>query len=113
MLNTTRRQVLLGSAASAASTVVPGSASASITNGIEIIGAICAALGAEGFTHSPKLVRRDDFSLLRFIEQPCDIEGVDVEYINQYGGGGMTGDEFRGTAAYPIGDYLFVIEYNT
>lgn len=80
---------------------------------LAIIGAICAALNAEGFTHSPRLVLRDEFSLLRFIEQPCDIEGIDVEYINQADGGGMTGDEFQGTAAYPVGEYLFVIEYNT
>lgn len=80
---------------------------------LEIIAAICAEMNAHGFTHSPKLVHRDDFSLLGFDEQSCEIEGVDVEYIDQANGGGMTGDEFRGTAAYPVGEYLFVIEYNT
>lgn len=78
---------------------------------LDIIAAACDMLRAEGFCHSPRVVNAEDFDLSEFTAQPSDIDGVDIEYVNQ-GGGGITGDDYHGTMAWPLrGKKLFVAEY--
>jgi len=79
---------------------------------LSIIAAICAELNGNGFCSAPRVVERKNFDLSEFTEQESDIPGLTTEFVNQVGGGGMTGDEFHGTMAYPFGEMLFVIDYH-
>ena len=79
---------------------------------LQIIADICDDLRANGFCHSPRIVKRDGFDLSSFKEQESDIEGLRTEFVDQRGPG-MVGDDYNGTMAYPIGDVMFVIEYSS
>lgn len=78
-----------------------------------IIAAVCDEMNDNGFTNTPRVVRRADFDLSNFAEQESDFEGVETEWVNQ-SGPGICGDDFTGTLAVPIdGERLFVIDYAT
>lgn len=78
-----------------------------------IIAAVCDEVNGNGFTHTPRVVRRADFDLSKFKEQESDLEGVETEWVSQ-SGPGICGDDFTGTLAVPIdAERLFVINYAT
>ena len=50
--------------------------------------------------------------LIGFTKQECDMEEFDFEMINQCSGGGITGDSYAGTMAFPIDvNQFLVIDY--
>ena len=50
--------------------------------------------------------------LIGFTKQECDMEEFDFEMLNQMAGGGITGDSYAGTIAFPINvDQFLAIDY--
>lgn len=84
-----------------------------MSEALRIIKDACEDLKSNGFHHSPRIVAQSEFDLSGFEEQESGIPGLQVEYVDQRGPG-MTGDDFEGTMAWPIGGgWLFVCGFCT
>lgn len=83
-----------------------------MADAISIIAAACEDMREDGlFCHSPRVVKEADIDLTKFEKQSCVFDGCDFEFIDQ-SGPGISGDDFHGTMAWPIGDgLLFVLKY--
>ena len=79
---------------------------------LDIIRMAMDDLRKNGFSFNPRIVEQKDFDLKGFKAQESDIPGCKIEYIDQRGPG-IAGDDYHGTAAWPIcGGKLFVCEYS-
>lgn len=80
---------------------------------IDTIAAICKHLEEDcTFVHTPRVVERDGYDLSKFNKQESDVPGIDTEFVHQLGPG-MAGDDFHGTLAYPIGEKLFLLDFDS
>lgn len=74
---------------------------------IKLMNAIKADL--DGFNVKlPEIVLASEFDLSRFEDQSCDIDGIDIEYVDQHGDGD---NGYYGTIAYPFNEYVILVEY--
>ena len=84
------------------------------TTPIEIVrmSSILAHLAEEKlFISNPRLLPISQFDASHYEKQPCDIDGINFEWVNQRTVG-QTGDEFSGTLAWFLNiNLMFVVDY--
>ena len=78
---------------------------------MRLISEACDQMNENGFASGHRVVPLEKFDFQAFKAQPCDIEGIEIEYVNQ-SGPGMAGDDFTGTIGFPIGGQMFVVDYS-
>ena len=64
------------------------------------------------FVGRPRVVELADFKFTKYTAQSSEVLGISTEFVRQ-SEVGMSGDEFQGTIAYPIGGKMFVVDYAT
>lgn len=82
-----------------------------MSNDLRIIADIFEEMNGNGYASGHRFVPLNEFDFTKFNAQESGIEGITTEFVNEKCGGGMTGDEFAGTMAFPVAGQMLLIDY--